>query len=291
MNPPETRKWKLSKLKKHPRQDEFFGDLPDAELRALATDMQRHGLRQPIEIRPSGEIITGHQRVLAAELLNWTEIDAIVRRDLDDKGDAAVEAHFLADNLHRRQLSPLGRARCRKRLMEIESGSRNGVLDWRQKEKLKATIGAQLRLSPRSLSRYLLVLKAPPAVQHAFDRNGITLIAAGKVARLPRSTQREISQRIEAGESAKKVVGGYLGKTNSRHRKVGDATACFLGALQRGLADLNGRLEKVGPAHVAAHLHTLRQARTVIKHLIGVAKEKTKTLAEAFADCFAADAE
>ena len=114
-------KWKISRLKKHPKQDEMFGDISEEERRALADDMERNGQRQPVEIRPDGTIIAGHQRVLAATLLGWTEIDVIVRFDLEEKGDAAVEAHFLGDNLYRRQLSPLNRARCIRRLMEIES--------------------------------------------------------------------------------------------------------------------------------------------------------------------------
>jgi ParB family chromosome partitioning protein len=267
MNPPEVQKWEISKLKRHPRQEEIFGDLPDAELRALADDMRRRGQQQPIEIRPSGEVICGHQRVRAARLLGWTTIDAIVRHDLDEKGDHAVEAHFLSDNLHRRQLSPLGRARCIKRLMEIESGSRTGSLGWKKREELKASIAKQLNLSPRSVSRYLLITAAPAAVQRAFDGNQITLIAAGRVALLPKSVQQEIARRISAGEPARKVVAEYLTRPG-HHGKVPDAVERFMRALQPGLADLYGRLEEVRPAHVSEHLITLKKAETVIRAFI-----------------------
>jgi hypothetical protein len=184
-------KWKISKLKKHPKQDEMFGDLPYEEHRALADDMKRKGQRHPVEIRPDGTIIAGHQRVLAALLLGWTEIDGVIRYDFEEIADAAVEKEFIDDNLIRRQLSALARARCIKRLMEIESG-RAGGLDWKGKEELKSKIGKQHHLSSRSVSRYDLALDAPPAVQQAFDRNEITLINAGKVALLPKSEQQEI---------------------------------------------------------------------------------------------------
>ena len=53
-------------------------------------------------------------------------------------GDAAAaEGYFIGDNLIRRHLSPLARARAIKRLMELESGSRSGNLDWSKKEALK----------------------------------------------------------------------------------------------------------------------------------------------------------
>jgi ParB-like chromosome segregation protein Spo0J len=106
-------KWNLKMLHEHLRQAAMFGDLPEEEIRALAEDMARNGQRQPVEIRPDGTIIAGHQRVLAAKLLGWTEIDVIVRYDLEEQGDAAVEAYFVGDNLFRRQLSPLATSRLR----------------------------------------------------------------------------------------------------------------------------------------------------------------------------------
>ena len=264
-------KWKISRLKKHPKQDEMFGDISEEERRALADDMERNGQRQPVEIRPDGTIIAGHQRVLAATLLGWAEIDVVVRYDLEEKGDAAVEKEFIDDNLIRRQLSPLARARCIRRLMEIEAGGRTGGLGWKGKEELKATMGRRLHVSPRSVSRYLLVLDAPPAVQRAFDQNQITLINAGKVALLGKSEQLEISKRIQAGEKAAKVITEYLSKPESRHKKVADAVAGFVRNLERGRQDLDGRVDEVRPGHVRSVTEELRKAHALIGKLIGKA--------------------
>ena len=67
-------KWKLDRLKEHPRQIEMFGNLSDSELQALAEDMKTNGQQEPLEICPDGTVISGHQRWRAAIILGWVEI-------------------------------------------------------------------------------------------------------------------------------------------------------------------------------------------------------------------------
>src|SRR5262249_89621 len=150
----EAQKWKLSRLKDHPQQATMFGHLSDEELQALADDMREIGQQDPIEILPCGTILTGHQRARAARLLGCTEVGVIVRGDLDMGGAAAQECHFINDNLIRRHLSPLARARSIRRLLEIEVGERPGGLDGSRKERLKEELARRLHLSLRSVNRY-----------------------------------------------------------------------------------------------------------------------------------------
>jgi ParB family transcriptional regulator, chromosome partitioning protein len=98
----------LDQLHDHPQQAAMFGDVSDADLEALAADIEQNGLHHPVEILPDGTILSGHQRVRAALSLGGTHIDVIVREDLADDPKAA-ELHFLAENLNRRQLSKLGK--------------------------------------------------------------------------------------------------------------------------------------------------------------------------------------
>ena len=158
-------RWKIARLKDHPQQAAMFGDVAEAELKALAEDMKRRGQHAAVEITPAGVIIAGHQRVRAAKLLGWTEIDVVVRSDLAAEGDRAVEERFLSDNFIRRQLSALARARCIKRMMELEEGREASRFAYTKKEQLKQRIATRMGLSPRSVARYLLVLDAPPAIQ------------------------------------------------------------------------------------------------------------------------------
>jgi ParB/RepB/Spo0J family partition protein len=257
---------KISKLKDHPRQAEMFGDIDAEELAALAQNMDKRGLRDPVEITPDGTVIAGHQRVRAAKLLGWKEIDVVVRDDLAQQGEGAVEERFIEDNFVRRQLSPLARAKCILRLMELEEGRDVSRFGFSRKEKLKAKIAQRMGLSARSVSRYLLLLEAPLAVQKAFDRGAITLIVAGRVALLPKRVQAEVGRRIEAGERPAAVIAEHTqgGSSGDAHR----AFVRLVSALDREIPRLRGQAGKVSPGRLANSAPKLREAIAALQEFV-----------------------
>lgn len=183
----ESALWAIRKLKPHPRQAATFPDLGEADLAALAADMQKNGLQHPVEVLPDGTVLGGHQRVRAAKRLGWKTIEVVVRHDLAAAGEPAATAYFITDNLNRRHLSPLGKARCMCSLVEAEAGRKIDDLYWEDKDGVKAAVAERLGMSARNLNRYLLILKAPPPVQAAFERGDVSLTEAGRVALLGRA--------------------------------------------------------------------------------------------------------
>jgi len=260
-------KWKLAKLKEHPRQAEVFGNISEAELAALAEDMRANGLRDPVEILPDGTIIGGHQRVRAAKLLGWTEIDVIVREDLQTADTIAAKKSFLTDNLLRRHLSPLVRAKCIKELVELEQGGRRS-----SQEEIKKRVGQQLGLSPRSVNRYLLVLATPLAVQRAFDRGELTLINAGKVALLKKPAPSEIARRIENGEKAATVVAEHLAARDACTGNVNRYLERMLAVIRRETPRLRGRLDELGAGLLSTAVPELQEARALLAEVIAWAE-------------------
>lgn len=258
-------KWKIAKLKDHPRQAEMFGDVGDGELKALAENMSKRGQREPVHITPDGTVVAGHQRVRAAKLLGWKEIDVVVRHDLAGEGDAAVEEHFIEDNFVRRQLSPLARAKSLKRLMELEEGREVARFGFTKKEELKARIAARMGLSARSVSRYLLLLDAPAAVQRVFDTGAITLIVAGKVALLPKKAQTEVARRIESGENPKVVLADCCGDEQVV-AGPGKAFGRLLATLRREIPRVRGQRDRI-------HAGRLQKAEASIREAIDVLSE------------------
>lgn len=188
----------IAALKPYPEQRAIFGDLPETELRALAESMRRHGLRHPVEILPDGTIIAGHQRVRAAsEHLGWTQIEVIVRHDLAAQGDAAVRLLVLADNLDRRQLDPIARARALKAqadLLRVKFRSAGTGC-----QEFRAWLAERLggRLSGRQLDRYLRLLETTIEVQQAVSSRQLTMDAALRIAGLAGSVQQEVVRRIQ----------------------------------------------------------------------------------------------
>lgn len=259
-------KWKISKLKEHPQQAAMFGDVDDRELEALTENMQKHGLRIPIEILPDGTIVTGHQRVRAATRLSWKEIDVVIRHDLAAEGAVAVERHFVEDNFVRRQLSPLERAKCIRRLMELETGRAAEMFGFR-KEELKNRIATRMGLSIRSVNRYLLLLDTPVEIQKAFDGGEVSLIMTGKIAMLDKKVKAEISRRIRGGEEPAALVKEYTqpsGESDAT-REAGKAFVRLVSALDREVPKIRGQVE---------HLHRgrLRNSAPVVKDAVELLK-------------------
>jgi ParB-like chromosome segregation protein Spo0J len=273
--------WKVSRLKPHPRQADNFDNLPEAEFAALVDDMREHGQRHAVEILPDETIIAGHQRVEAAKVLGWEKIDVKVRQDLAESGDAASEAELIRDNLYGgRNLSPLARARPMARLMELETELRGGPSSC-TREEIKTAVGARMGLSERSVSRYLLVLETPKAVQRAVDRGELGLVLAGRLTQLSSFTQKQVAERISKGEKARTVVqtavrGGYsvdgehsqgLARVASHHSFMR-----LKNALHREVRELRGRSHEIDQARLRSALPILKAAMEVFTEFIEAAE-------------------
>ena len=80
--------------------------LDEAHITALAGDFQLNGQLQPIAVRKAldgtWDLVAGANRIAAALLLGWTEIEAY-----DTKLGAGIEAAALAENVRRSQLSAI----------------------------------------------------------------------------------------------------------------------------------------------------------------------------------------
>lgn len=263
-------KWKIAKLKDHPRQAEMFGDVDEAELKALAESLQKHGLRDPVHVTPDGTVIRGHQRVRAAKRLGWAEIDVVVRHDLAGRGEAAVEVEFVADNFERRHLSPLARAKSIRRLMELEEGRAAGDFRWTTRDELKARIASRMGLSPRSVARYLLILDAPTPVQRLLDAGELTLVAAGKVALLPKTAQAEVVRRVGAGEKPAKVVAEAT-RGDADPAAPARSFVRLLGALAREIPRLRGMASAIRPGRLRSSEAIVRDAVEVLAEFAAAA--------------------
>lgn len=78
----------------------------EAAIEALAESIRKHGILEPIIVRPQGdrfEIVAGERRFQAAELAGLEEVPVTIR-DIDDR--TAIEI-ALSENLEREDLSPL----------------------------------------------------------------------------------------------------------------------------------------------------------------------------------------
>jgi ParB-like chromosome segregation protein Spo0J len=68
---------------------------PEGQVKKIASSIKNYGWDQPIVVDGEGEIIKGHGRLQAAELLGLDEVPVIERTDLSD---AEARAARIADN-------------------------------------------------------------------------------------------------------------------------------------------------------------------------------------------------
>jgi len=103
----------------------------DSELNELAASIGKHGLAQPITVRPgdSGRyvIVAGERRFRAHHILGLTSINAIVRNDMSDEQHAAIQ---LIENVQRSDLDPMDEARAYKARMDKFGFSVEQLSEW-----------------------------------------------------------------------------------------------------------------------------------------------------------------
>ncbi|MFW2077993.1 ParB/RepB/Spo0J family partition protein [Acinetobacter sp. ULE_I010] len=134
----------VNHLKRGAYQPRRFID--ENELQELAASIQKHGVMQPIVIRPIEdsetpyEIIAGERRWRAAKLAGLAEIPAIVR----DLTDQVAIALALIENIQRQDLNPIDQALALQRFHEEFGLSHQEIAD--TVGKARTTVSNLLRL-------------------------------------------------------------------------------------------------------------------------------------------------
>lgn len=134
----------VTQLKRGAYQPRRF--IGEQDLQELAASIKKHGVMQPIVIRPIEneetpyEIIAGERRWRAAQLAGLTEIPAIVR----DLTDQVAIALALIENIQRQDLNPVDQALALQRFHEEFGLSHQEIAD--TVGKARTTVSNLLRL-------------------------------------------------------------------------------------------------------------------------------------------------
>lgn len=148
----------LSHLRANPFQPRQAID-PE-ELSGLIESIRRHGVLQPIVVRPSVggfEVVAGERRWRAAEAAGLNSIPAIVRSLTDQE---ALEL-ALVENLQREDLNPMERARAYRRLLQEFGLTQEQIAD-------------RVGKSQPSVANALRLLHLPPQIQASLETGRIS---------------------------------------------------------------------------------------------------------------------
>ncbi len=170
----------LSKLDDSPTNPRATFD--EDALAELAASMKESGLIQPIVVRTNPadstrqEIVVGHRRARAARLLEWTEIDAVVR---DDLGAVQVEVWQLLENEMREGVGPLEEARAMHRALE-------------RPEMTQTELAAMMGKSNSYVCRRVKLMALIPELATLLEQRRINLTSAELLCDVPVELQQEL---------------------------------------------------------------------------------------------------
>lgn len=158
----------------------------EASLKELADSIREQGLLQPISVwKDSGndnyELIAGERRLRASRLLGLAEIDAIVKKDLNDEQKLGLS---LIENIQRDDLNAVDTALAYKQLMERFNAS-------------QADIAKKVGKSRSAVSNTMRLLELDEEIRNGIQAGMISEGHARALISIPDSAKRrEFYQRI-----------------------------------------------------------------------------------------------
>lgn len=192
---------KLEKL--HPFRSHPYKVLDDESMTELTESIKEYGLLNRIIVRPledkqdEYEIISGHRRVHAAELLEIKEVPAVVH--FIDRDQATIL--MVDSNCQRENLSLMEKARSYR--MKLDAIKHQGKTSCHNGTKLRSdeTIAENSKDSARQIQRYIRLTYLMPELQAFVDNGKMKMLPAYELSFLNEEAQRDVIDRIDETES------------------------------------------------------------------------------------------
>lgn len=187
----------LENFKNHPFK--VIEDNPDME--ELLSSIKENGVIEPIIVRPTKEgkyeIISGHRRKKACELLGIKEIKCIVKNMTND--EAII--NMVDSNLKREKILPSEKAFAYKMRLEAmkHQGKRNDLTSAPVGHKLKSRdiLAKQINESSEQVRRYIRLTELIPQILQLVDDEKIGIRPAVEISYLTKEEQNMLFLCIE----------------------------------------------------------------------------------------------
>lgn len=188
---------KLEKL--HPFRNHPYKVIDDESMAELIESIKQYGMLNRIIVRPleekqdEYEIISGHRRVHAAELLEMKEVPAVVH--FIDRDQATIL--MVDSNCQRENLSLMEKARSYR--MKADALSHQGRTCGQTGHKSRDSVSDAD--SGRTVQRLIRLTYLVPELQAFVDSGKMKMLPAYELSFLNEEAQRDIVDRIDETES------------------------------------------------------------------------------------------
>lgn len=187
-----------------PFQNHPFKVLQDDEMDRLCESMKEYGVLSPLMARPlpSGgyEIVSGHRRKIAAELLGIEKLPVLVRDMTDDEAVILM----VDSNIQRENLLPSEKAFAYK--MKLEAMKRQAGRPKNNSPQLAANfrsddeVAKSAGISGDTIRRYIRLTELAPPLLELVDQKRIAFSPAVELSYLTKEEQAELWSLIESEE-------------------------------------------------------------------------------------------
>jgi len=174
------------------RKDQAFGKDNNDEL--MKEHLSKFDLLQPVVVRFDDEsrrykLFIGRRRFFALSAKGVREVPAVIT----ELEGAEAEAASLFENLVRKDLSPLEKARMVKKLVDSTGGGITGT-------------SAKYGLPKSTISEWLSILRMPQVLQEQMEKGKITSYEAIRIARRP-EIHDKLMEAVAQSRLAEEMVG------------------------------------------------------------------------------------
>ena len=187
-----------------PFKDHPFKVVDDEKMQDLVESIRANGILSPVLIRPVGndryEMVSGHRRMHAAQVLGMERIPAIIR----DMNDDEATVKMVDSNIQREELLPSEKAFAYK--MKLEAMKRQGVRNDLGTESTSAQIGRkseaaeivgeQVGESRMQVRRYIRLTELLPELLDLVDKKRLQFTVAVEISYIDPEVQKWIYEYI-----------------------------------------------------------------------------------------------
>lgn len=186
-------------------QNHPFKIRDDEEMKKMVESVKENGVLNPILVRPKEngmyEIISGHRRKRASEIVRNKSIPAIVRNLTDDEAIIIM----VDSNLQREEILPSEKAFAYKMKLEAmkHQGKRTDLTSGTMVQKLNASefIGEVNEESGRQVRRYIRLTELIPEILQMVDKKQVAFRPAVEISYLTKTEQKDLYELMQYADA------------------------------------------------------------------------------------------
>jgi len=297
-------------LKPHPKNTDYYDDLPVEKYREIKKSIETHGIRDPLKVTPDYTIIAGHQRLRIAKELGFEKVPVVIL----DVTPEESEYLLIADNEERRQgnsdnpMKKAKRAEFLKRYWNVREGRPEKLGKNSPVFKTLDDVAEAVGESRENLKKLLKLNDLISPLQELVSQGRLSQTAAHSLAFLPVEEQehllktlgesgicglsvkeaRELRRQVEAALKERDELASRLTEAQERERDLERQIA----SIRRQAEDLEAEIvERIGRqyeekmraelAGLQQQLNALRSEKEEAQRLVASLKAKLKELENA----------